>query len=199
MAKILVTGCKGFIGKHLMPALKEHEVIGVDLDGDESVTGPLDGIIHLAAVSRVRDAEADRIKCLQTNIILTAMVLEWKPKWFIFASTCEKPANIYGFSKRVAEDYIRLRAQKHVILRLTNVYGTGMQEDKLLPRLRRDEIKTLHEDALPFEYIHIDDVVAQIARIIPTFDNRSFKSFTVKMSTGIAKTEKELRHVAASY
>ena len=199
MAKILVTGCKGFIGKHLMPALKEHEVIGVDLDGDESVTGPLDGIIHLAAVNRVRDGEADRIKCLQTNIILTAMVLEWKPKWFIYISTCEPPTNVYGYSKRAAEQYVELRQPKHIIFRLTNVVGPGMQEDKLLPRLRRGEIKTLDASVLPFEYIHVDDVVREIKQAITLFDQPAFKPLKMKLSTGIAKTREELERVAASY
>lgn len=194
--RILVTGSEGFIGKHLMKALPD--AIGCDI-GTKELTGPFDGIIHLAAVSRVKDAEADRLKCLETNILLTARMLELKPKWFIFASTCEPPTNIYGFSKRAAEDYIRFVHQKHIILRLTNVYGQGMREDKILPRLKRGDAVTLHDDALPFEYIHVDDVVAQIKRIIETFDNAAFKSYTLKMSTGVANSEKQLRHVATSY
>ena len=198
MARILVTGSEGFIGKHLIHALHEHEVIGCDL-GTKELTGPFDGIIHLAAVSRVRDAEIDRIKCLETNIVFTAQMLEWKPDWFIFSSTCEPPENVYGFSKWTAEQYVELVANKSVILKLTNVYGPGMAEDKLLPRLARGEIKKLNEGVLPFEHIHVKDVVAQIVGFIPTFNEPCFKSFKMKLCTGIAKTQAELLNVATSY
>ena len=198
MAKILLTGCKGFIGTHVMPKLSEHEVIGVDIE-DNAITGPFDGIIHLAAVSRVKDAEADRIKALETNIMLTARLLEWNPRWFIFASTCEKPNNIYGYTKRAAEDYIKLRCQRYAIFRLTNVYGPGMAQDKLLPRVARGDIETLDEAVLPFESVPVGVVAEMIRLAIPKFDDPAYKSYTMKLATGVARTFGELENVATSY
>ena len=199
MSRILVTGSAGFIGTHLLPEINGHEVVGYDF-GKRFVHGPFDGIIHLAAISGVAAGEKDHVECLQTNLVLTASLLrEFNPAWIIFASTNEKPKNVYGLSKHFAEDYIRLHGTKHIIIRLSNVYGPGMREDKLLPRLKRGDAVELYDDALPFEYIHVDDVVAQIVRMIPTFENQAFKSYTLKMASGVANSEKQLRHVAASY
>ena len=198
MARVLVTGADGFIGTHVVKALDGHEVTTFDMNGYRPAPSkPFDGIIHLAAVSRVKDAEADRIKCLDTNILLTAKMLEWNPRWFIFASTCEKPTNIYGFSKRAAEDYIKLRCKKYIIYRLANVYGTGMAEDKLIPSVKAGA--AIPDHVLPFEHIQVEVVVQMIRQVIPKFDDAEFKSFTLKLATGVAKTKEQLRDVAASY
>lgn len=202
--RILLTGARGFIGTHLVRRLIEdtgsipHEVVCVDIE-DDAITGPFDGIIHLAAVSRVKDAEADRIKALDTNIMLTARLLEWNPRWFIFASTCEKPTNIYGYTKRAAEDYIKLRCERYAIFRLTNVYGPGMAHDKLLPRIARDGIESLNGYPLPFEYVPVSVVAEMIRLAIPKFDDAAFKSYTMKMATGVAHTLEQLKDVATSY
>ena len=198
MARILVTGSDGFIGKHLIGAMAEYDVVPCDV-GTQSVEGPFDGIIHLAAVSRVRDAEADRIKCLETNIIFTANLLEFKPSWFIFASTCEPPHNIYGFSKRAAEQYIELRGGKYIILRLSNVYGPGMAKDKLLSKLREDKDLKVDSSVFPFEYAHVDDVVERILDSIDHFELPVFNSYTMKISNGIARDKDDLYRVATSY
>lgn len=192
--RILVTGSSGFIGKHLMAALPD--AIPCDVD-TQSIEGPFDGIIHLAAVSRVRDAEADRIKAMETNILFTAQLLEFKPRWFLFASTCESAQTVYGYTKYAAEDYIRLRHPRHIIARLANVYGPGMAKDKLLPKVR--EGAAITPAALPFEYVHVDDVVKHIQFLIREFERPDFKPYTLKLASGIAKTEDELRRVAASY
>lgn len=200
-SRILCTGSSGFIGKHLMKALPE--AVGYDL-GKTFVKGPFDGIIHLAAISRVGVAEQYPAVCLQTNIMLTAqLLLEFQPKWMIFSSTCERPINVYGFSKRAAEDYIKLKVKNHIILRLSNVYGPGMAEDKLLSRIKgaiqSGSAFRLEDVPMPFEHIHVDDVCAQIKALIPQFERPNFKSFTMKLATGIAKTPEELLNVAASY
>jgi nucleoside-diphosphate-sugar epimerase len=195
--RLLITGSAGFLGKHLMKSMPD--AIGYDI-GKTMVKGPFDGIIHLAAISRVSTGEKDPVATLQTNIMLTANLLaEFKPRWFIFASTCEKPTNIYGFSKRAAEDYIKLRQQKYVIFRLSNVYGPGMAEDKLLPRLARKEITDLDAGVLPFEHIPVSVVAEMIHLVIPRFDDPDFRSYTMKLAAGVARTKEELLSVATSY
>ena len=194
--RILVTGSEGFIGRHVVKALLHHDLVLCDIHTKE-LTGPFDGIIHLAAVSRVRDAEADRIKCLETNILLTARMIEWNPRWFIFASTCEPPTNVYGFSKRVAEDYIKMVCRNYVIFRLANVYGPGMAEDKLIPSVRNGAEP--HERVFPFEHIHVDTVAEMIRLAVGRFDEPHFKPYTMKLATGVARTKAQLVNVATSY
>lgn len=198
MSRILVTGSSGFVGRHLLPLLGDHDVVPCDIETKE-VEGPFDGIIHLAAVSRVRDAEADRIKCLETNILFTAQLLEFKPRWFIFASSCEPSMSIYGYSKRSAEQYIRIRHSKYIILRFTNIYGPDMAKDKLLMKIRADKTLPIEPEALPFEYVHVDEAARQIVAAVREFDKPVFKPYTMKVASGIAHTIEELRHVAASY
>ena len=201
MASILISGHKGFIGQHLHKALKdEHEVVGLDLYGYEpKPLDAYDGIIHLAAVSRVKEAQRDPVACMGTNIIETVKMMQLPHKWFILASSCEEPRNVYGLSKRCAEDYVKIAGDMYIILRLSNVYGPGMQEDKLLPLLRNAVVAAINPDTLPFEHIHVDEVVAQIKTLIPTFANAHFKPYTLKLANGIARTPQELLDVAASY
>jgi hypothetical protein len=73
-----------------------------------------------------------------------------------------------------------------------------MQQDKLLPAVKRGE-NVEWKNVLPFEHIHVDEVCRQIARLIPTFSGPDFRSFTMKLANGIARTPEELRNVAASY
>lgn len=199
--KILLTGAKGFIGKRLLEALKDgYTVSAVDADYDGRYDKTeFDGIIHLGGVSRVRDGLADPVACLQSNIVGTAKYLSIPHKWFIFASTCEKDNNVYGFSKACAEKYVKMTAKRYVIMRLTNVYGPGMLEDKLLARIKSGAVKEIPADALPFEYIRVEDLVVQIKLFIRSLESPESRSFSMKLCNGVAKTPEELADVAASY
>lgn len=188
---VLVTGSKGFIGSRLMKALEGYSVIGVDI-GDP-LPSEVDGIVHLGGVSRVRDGEKDHAHCLQTNIVETAKLLQIPHKWLIYAGSCEEPTNVYGLSKKCAEDYIRITQPQYIILRLTNVYGAGMPEDKALARFKAGESL----DCFPFEAVHVDEVVGEIVRLISYIS--MFKRMTKKLCTSISTNEQELRNVAASY
>lgn len=190
---ILVTGSKGFIGSRLMKALEGYSVIGVDI-GDP-LPSEVDGIVHLAAVSRVRDGEKDHAHCLQTNIVETAKLLQIPHKWLIYAGSCQEPNNVYGLSKKCAEDYIRITQPQYIILRLTNVYGPGMPEDKVLARIKAGMENVL--PYLPFEAVHVDEVVNEIVRLISYIP--MFRRTTKKLCTSISTNELELRNVAASY
>ena len=198
--KILVTGASGFIGKRLCEALliAGHYVGKLDISMDEQ--GEWDGIIHLAAVSRVKDCEADPERAIWSNILLTAQMLQRKFKWFVLVSTNEPPTSVYGLTKRCAEDYAKMHAARGdytlLILKLTNVYGPGMAQDKLLPRFARREI-TLHDNVLPFEYVSVHSVVRHIQEWIN--HDKPLRIATLKLQDGVARTAEELMNVATSY
>jgi len=113
-AHILITGAAGLIGTaartHFESAgwqvstldKKSQDLDGrdmdyvgdiVDYDGLSDALNGVDGVLHLAAVSRVIDAELDKVECTRVNVLGTSRVLEEASqagcKWFIFGSSRE--------------------------------------------------------------------------------------------------------------
>lgn len=140
MKKILVTGCKGYIGRHLMKMLANYpyEVYGIDkvpttygertaslniMHDIDSSSWPFsdmpyefDTIIHLAALVRVNESVQEPYRYYDTNINGTINLLQGlEYKNFLFASTgaAETMGSPYAISKRVAEDIIAERCQKY--------------------------------------------------------------------------------------
>ncbi len=122
----------------------------------------IDGIIHLAALSRVVIAQNDPDECIRTNIDGTKSLLQAldnssnknKP-WLIFGSSREvygepkelpvkecfekKFVNIYGDSKIQGENLFTIFAKENgnncLILRFANVYGNQYDLfDRVIPR-----------------------------------------------------------------
>ncbi len=171
--KVLVTGGAGLIGRECVDQLlvAGHEVRVLDLRAGEMqprallelVSGNIldkvvrrecvsgiDGIVHLAAISRVQDAEEDPELARRTNFQGTSRVLEDAARatdpapWCVHASSREvygeprrlpvaeralvKPVNQYGISKALAEGAVRSYSLQckapAVLLRFSNVYGS---------------------------------------------------------------------------
>jgi UDP-glucose 4-epimerase len=174
MTKILVTGSAGFIGSALTEYLEMQnvQVVPFDIKDDlkydvkdinmlETSIKDVDGIVHLAAVSRVITAQANPYECISTNIGGTSNILEVArkrngiPPWVIFGSSREVfgepktfpvtekspriPINVYGLSKitgeHLCETYSKYYNLKIRILRFSNVY-TGINDhmDRVIPK-----------------------------------------------------------------
>lgn len=171
--KILITGSAGFIGSALKDFLEENqiEVISYDIKDDnkydvrdfetvKKYVSEVNGIIHLAAMSRVITAQELPHECISTNIggvsnILEAARISHNHPWIIFGSSREvfgepeilpvsenspkKPINIYGISKitgeKLCETYSKYYNLKTRILRFSNVY-TGLKDhlDRVTPK-----------------------------------------------------------------
>ncbi|MFH1780772.1 MAG: GDP-mannose 4,6-dehydratase [Candidatus Nealsonbacteria bacterium] len=175
--KILLTGSSGFIGSDLKIALEKQgvEVIPFDLKDNpandtrdfanvkEKIQGA-DGVIHLAAVSRVKLAYENPLECIKTNIGGTINVLEalrlaslaqGKRPWVIFASSREvfgesrplpateetprHPMNVYGIAKIAGEDLCKIFSKdyglKTRVLRFSNVYTSANDQlDRVIPK-----------------------------------------------------------------
>jgi len=170
--KILLTGGSGYIGSCLKRKLssiysfnnfdiKNNPKDDVrDLTRLEKKVKDVSGVIHLAAISRPKNAFTDPYTCLATNIGGTVNILEAirrrNPKaWVILSSSREVygghtkfpvtekslrlPLNAYAVSKVAGEDlmgqYARNYGLRTLILRFCGVY-TGANDilDRVIPR-----------------------------------------------------------------
>lgn len=204
--RLLITGSSGLIGSALAPALSARgiEVTLLDINAGGATRGDVrdrervrraisgvDGVIHLAAVSRVVWGERDPELCWSTNVVGLKNVLEacaWSPvrPWVIFASSREvygqpeslpvtedcplRPVNVYGRSKVEGErlvDAARRDGLRACTIRLSNVFGSSTDHaDRVVPAFARaaafgQELRVDGADNT-FDFTHRDDVVRGI-------------------------------------
>jgi len=174
--KVLLTGSSGFIGSALKRLLEEKgiEVIPFDIKDSplddvrdfsalQSKVLGIDGIVHLAAVSRVKIAHDNPLECINTNIGGIINVLESVRlihsdnnfPWVIFGSSREvygesailpvnessarKAINVYGVSKLSGEELCKVYSENYGlkvrVLRFSNVYtGKNDHLDRVIPK-----------------------------------------------------------------
>lgn len=153
------------------------------------------GIIHLAAVSRVVDAENDKQNCIATNYLGTKSILENikdKNTWIIFASSREiygeskqlpisenadkLPINIYGFYKLKGEELVKNYIQKYIILRFSNVYGNRYDiPNRVIPNFVQNAIKgkpiVLEGGEQVIDFTFIDDTINSIIKCMEKLES----------------------------
>ena len=208
--RILITGSEGLIGRALRAALEGRgaEVVGLDLLGTgrehgdvrslqrvRDALGGCDGVVHLAAVSRVLWGEHDPEGCWNTNVgglrnVLQALDERRQRPWLLFASSREVygqprrlpatedtpllPVNVYGRSKVEGErlvDDARSRGLRAAMVRLSNVYGRVRDHaDRVIPAFARaaDSGSTIRIDGAEctFDFTHIDDTARGMVAVI---------------------------------
>lgn len=171
--RILITGSEGLIGRAVRAALISlgHRVVGFDLRGQSSERGDtrdhdrlreaargVDGIIHLAAVSRVITGERDPELCRDTNVRGTGHVLQVAIEsgaWTLLASSRE----VYGEADR-------LPANEDTPLRPTNIYGRTKVEGERLAASARADGATVGVARFSNAYGDINDYQD---RVVPAF------------------------------
>lgn len=159
---------------------------------ESAFDGGVDGVVHLAAVTSVLRSVEHPVLTHRTNVEGTAMVLEAArhagAKSLVFASTNAvtgpmrgpaitegevlQPLTPYGATKAAGEmlmsAYTAVYDLRCVPLRLTNVYGPGMQaKDSIVARLMRAiRLETTFEiygDGRQVrDYVHAADVTAAV-------------------------------------
>jgi UDP-glucose 4-epimerase len=210
---VLVTGGTGFIGRRLVRALLEsgadvtvadthessepavHSIVGDLRDpavADRAVRPGTDLIVHLAAVTSVLRSVADPAGTYETNVHVTAGLLELARArsvgGFLLASTNAvagdvgraviteqtplRPLTPYGATKAAGEMLLSCYSAAYgingVALRFSNVYGPGMEKkDSFIPRLMRAAsagrgIQVYGDGTQLRDLVHVDDVVAGI-------------------------------------
>lgn len=227
MKKILITGAAGFIGRHLSQGLsrkgykallfdvrddfspREGEFIKGDITDLKQVTrvcSRVEGVIHLAAVSRVSLARQVPYACLSANIMGTANILEGirlakaRP-WLIMASTREVSAtwdngrakgdfsrisNLYGVSKFMGEllcsQYSKDFDLRVLVLRFADVYGSSFDgPQKILPRIIRWSLNNspikIEEPERQFDFIYYADLIRGINLAVRYMEKADYPIF----------------------
>ena len=239
--KILVTGGLGFIGRTLLEALitkncgaklyaidikdmpKDADLLRhnvdfqrLDIRDEIAVKNYIknknfDGIVHLAAVSRVVDAEKDKQNCIKTNFKGTKYIAEAAAEnpdcWMIFGSSREVygeqnvlpvaenaellPMNIYGFYKLEGERIIKSTVKRYCILRFSNVYGNDYDiPTRVIPAFVRTAMSggeiTLEGGSQVIDFTHINDTVQAIIKCMQMLDSKRFESETIHVLPGVA-------------
>lgn len=152
--KILITGYKGFIGQHMLDALKDkHEVKTFEWGETFPSIGGLDWCIHLGAITSTTEKDVDKVltqnydfscrlldKCLTYNVNFqyasSAAVYGNATSEFREDSKVN-PVSPYAWSKYLFERYAEynLPRAKHIKLKVQgfryfNVYGPQYEDHK---------------------------------------------------------------------
>ena len=238
--KILITGGLGFIGRTLLEALTiqnfgaklyaidikdmpkdadllRHNVDFQRLDIRDEIAVKnyiknknFDGIVHLAAVSRVVDAEKDKQKCIETNYKGTKYIAEAAAEnpdcWIIFGSSREVygeqktlpvnenaellPLNIYGFYKLEGERIVQSTVKRNCILRFSNVYGNLYDiPTRVIPAFVRTAMAGgeiwLEGGSQIIDFTYIDDTVDIIIRCMQMLDYKRFDTEIIHVLPGV--------------
>ena len=180
MKKILVTGAKGFIGKHVCLKLNRlgHTVFEYDLNSTEeelnSYVNECDFIIHLAGINRPLTVE----EFYNGNANFTAKLVYLvknsnKNTPIIMSSSIQATLdNDYGKSKKMGEDFLLNSELPVYVYRLANVFGKWCRPNydsaaatfcyniaHNLPIEIRDRNYVVH-------YNYIDDIVDEFISVI---------------------------------
>jgi len=231
LKKVLVTGSAGLIGSFLVKQLRNNYIEVIELDKrlptnkiglanvqDANLLNQLiescQGVVHLAAVSRVIWGEQNPDLCWGVNVQGTQNVLEaayqakQKP-WVIFASSREvygqqtilpvtekadlMPLNTYAKSKVAGEKLVNQYRQLGLttaILRFSSVYGSAYDHaDRVIPAFCRKAAQgeMLRVDGFNnlFDFTHVHDVVNGIIKAINKLQNNISDLPPIHLTTGI--------------
>lgn len=159
-----------------------------------------DVIIHLAALHYIPYCNNNPEETFNVNVMGTKNLLDsYNPESFVFASSAAVypisnfplkeeafgPIDIYGKTKLIGEDLVKLYCNNHIIGRFFNVYGNNDIIPHLIPDLIKQIKKGRREVTLgnlisKRDYIHVDDVTNAVFGLL-----NNLRYGTYNIGTGI--------------
>jgi len=240
VARIAVTGSSGLIGRELVNQLQgRHELVEIDIAIDQTrhdianaesvatLTGDCEGIIHLAAVSRVAEAQEFPLRTWASNVtgthnILDAALNSNRKPWVIHASSREvygnqprqaipedtpmTPLNIYGRSKAAGEGLVysaQDAGANVVILRFANVYGDIFDySDRVIPAFSRAAVNgtplRVDDSSVCMDFTHVADVSQGVMKVVDKLVAGEKGLPPIHFTTGNGTTLGELARIAVA-
>lgn len=173
MQRVLITGHKGFIGKHVFADWKETHgewVSGLDLPNNikDFSGGDYDLVIHLAAYADIRESQENPEKYYENNVAFAKPLFDWCAKTntrFLYASSSAVEegywGNPYAMTKWINE---QMAPPNSVGMRFTTVYGPGGRGNMMYDLLKNNQAKyvTNHKR----DWIHVKDVCRAIRYLV---------------------------------
>jgi UDP-glucose 4-epimerase len=189
--RILVTGSSGAVGTATLPLLTDvvpYDVLdGRDIRNRDHLdlmleSGTVDRILHLAAVARFADADADPMRAYSTNVLGTEVVAQAAEHFsipLVYASTGSvympveqvppitedfqaRGNSVYGVSKYLGELMVRKIRSPWIILRYAHIYGHQKAGKGLigafLDRMHRGLAPVLYGGRQSNDFTYIDDI-----------------------------------------
>jgi len=192
---ILLTGASGFIGSNLYQYLKDrHNIICIDRkSGQDLLTCDLpnaDVIIHLAALSGVRQSFDNPTEYWKQNVIVSQRIFDrYKDKRILYASssTAKEPwRNPYAMSKYSME---QIAPAGSLGMRFTTVYGPRAREIMLIPRILRNDVPYINTNHSR-DFIHVEDICSAIYSLLTHNNITAFPNATGVIDIGTGITHK---------
>ena len=192
---ILLTGASGFIGFNLHQYLKDrYNIICIDRkSGQDLLTCDLpnaDVVIHLAALSGVRQSLDNPTEYWKQNVIVSQRIFDrYKDKRILYASssTAKEPwMNPYAMSKYSME---QIAPAGSLGMRFTTVYGPRAREIMLIPRILRNDVPYINTNHSR-DFIHVEDICSAIYSLLTHNNITAFPNATGVIDVGTGITHK---------
>lgn len=178
--KVLVTGAKGFIGRHVCLALTRngHEPLEYDLgNNEEELIGFIsqaEFVVHLAGINRPMSVEEFYDGNANFTKRLVDLILSSKKNLPIIMSSSIQASldNDYGKSKKMGEDFLLSSGLPVYVYRLANVFGKWCRPNynsacaTFCYNIAHDLSIQIRDREYVVHFNYIDDIVEEFLRVI---------------------------------